>query len=556
MDPLLILAIVLTVGACGGWLARLVRLPTVTGNILAGVLIGPVLHLFNVEATVGAFRPITSFAMALITVAIGGHLSYRRIHNALGRISAIVLGEMAATIALVTFAIHTLTGEWLISLMLGVLAAETAPGTIVHVVRECRAKGPFVKTLLSGVAVNNILTIAMFAVVTTLIATRAQSPASTAGGEVNIWLAPSWSLLGAIVLGLTAGWLSEFVARSPQFHNFSTVFVAILCCIGLARYLGLNPLLTTLAFGIWLGNGSHVAEGQLSALAPIERVVYTLFFTLAGFTLHFDALGQLGLIGFAYVGMRLVGKLSGAALGGVLAASSPRIWQNMPLAILPHAGLVLALIVLLQDDARISGTVRQTVSAVVLAAAVINEILGPPLTKWAIRRAKENDKDRPRLIAFLEEEFIKTDLKATDKWDAIRQLCDFLIRTHKVEHVHPDDLFRSVAEREKADSTAIGRGAAIPHGTVADGPAIQGVLGICRDGVDWGAPDGQRVRLIMLIATPANQAQQHLQVLAALTAMVSNEVIRSRLTTAADANAAWEIIESEETPTYNYFLEG
>ena len=92
-------------------------------------------------------------------------------------------------------------------------------------------------------------------------------------------------------------------------------------------------------------------------------------------------------------------------------------------------------------------------------------------------------------------------------------------------------------------------------GIVKQGPAIQGVLGICSEGIDWDAPDGVPVRLVLLIATPHNHRNRHLQVLAALSKMVSNEVLRTRLLIAANANQAWEIIESEETPNYNYFLE-
>jgi mannitol/fructose-specific phosphotransferase system IIA component (Ntr-type) len=104
-------------------------------------------------------------------------------------------------------------------------------------------------------------------------------------------------------------------------------------------------------------------------------------------------------------------------------------------------------------------------------------------------------------------------------------------------------------------STALGEGVAIPHGRLDSGPEIQGVLGICRQGVDWGAPDGKPVQLIVLIVTPKDHEAKHLQVLASLAAMVSDEAIRSRLIAAVNANDAWEIIEAEENRNYNYFIE-
>ena len=104
-------------------------------------------------------------------------------------------------------------------------------------------------------------------------------------------------------------------------------------------------------------------------------------------------------------------------------------------------------------------------------------------------------------------------------------------------------------------STAIGEGIAIPHGHVDKGPAIQGVMGICREGIDFDAPDGEPVRLILLIATPQDKRELHLKVLASLSRMMSNPKIRNRLIAALSPEDAMEVIESEEVRDYNYFLD-
>jgi len=185
----------------------------------------------------------------------------------------------------------------------------------------------------------------------------------------------------------------------------------------------------------------------------------------------------------------------------------------------------------------------------------INEIVGPFFTKAALLRSKEAGRDRQRLVEFLAEEFITVDLQALDKWDAIRQMVAFLMRTHRVEHVSQEELYQSVAEREKEISTALGHGIAIPHGRIPKGPAIQGVMAICRDGVDFDAPDGELVKLLMLIVTPEDQKDMHLKVLASLSSMVADEAIRTRIIAAISPEDALEVIESEEARGYNDFLE-
>ena len=73
--------------------------------------------------------------------------------------------------------------------------------------------------------------------------------------------------------------------------------------------------------------------------------------------------------------------------------------------------------------------------------------------------------------------------------------------------------------------------------------------------MEFDAPDGEPVKLFVLIVTPKEHEQRHLEVLASLNAMLAHPVARTRLIAATNANEAWEVLESEETRDYNYFLE-
>ncbi len=553
MDPLLIFGVVLIAGAAGGGLARLCRLPSITGNILAGVLIGPsMLGIVAGDRSYASLASLSTFAMGLIAVSIGGHLSYRRLHNALRRIVLIALGEAVLCFAAVAVVFRYLTGHWTLTVLLGALAMSTAPGTIVALMREYRAKGSYVKTLLSVVAVDNILTIMVFVFCLTLARDALAGERLRLGGAIVRSLAP---FFGSLFLGWGLGKITEWAIRRPQYNNFSTVFVAILLCTGLSRGLGLNPLLTSLFFGVCLGNGPREVESQLNALAPIEGLLYVTFFTLAGAMLHLDRLAEAGLLGAAYFGARLIGKAVGAMAGGILAGSSRRIWLNVPLGLVPQAGLVIALTVITQEQTFLPPDIKTMIANLVLAVVVVNEILGPLTVRLGLRLTQEIDKDRPRLVEFIQEEFILMDMEAQNKWEAIGRLCEFLVLTHRAEHIDSCALLESVAEREKQESTAIGRGVAIPHGIVEAGPEIQGVLGISRKGIDFGAPDGRPVHVVMLVCTPREHRQRHLQVLAGLASMAAEDGLCERLVAAADANAAWEILEYGERPDFNRFLD-
>ncbi len=555
LSPFLVFSILILAGFAGGWLAKLVKLPHVTGNIIGGIVIGPAcLGLIGTHDQLMALQPLSIFAVSLVAVSIGGHLSYRRIHNSLRRIVFISLFEVAGAFAVVLVAARLFHLEWPMTLLLAAIAASTAPATTIALVREMRAKGSFVKTLISAVALNNILCILLFVMMKTFVSAYFES-GETISKIDDALLLSGYHLFGALVLGLSAGWMSKTLVGLFRFHDFSTILMAVMLCDGLAAYLGLSPLLVNLFFGVFLGNSSEVAEKQLTTLVPLEPVFYVCFFTLAGLSLHIDAMLSVGLLAVVYAAARMLGKSIGAALGGIAGKCSPRIWKNMAIALYPQSGIAIGLVVLLGTDSFIPSSIQQAVSAIVLAGVTIAEVVGPFFTKAALARSEEVGRDRQRLVEFLAEEFVMVDLKAADKWDAIRQLVAFLMRTHRVEHISEEELYQTVVEREKIASTAMGHGIAIPHGRIEKGPAIQGVMGICRDGVEFDAPDGDPVKLIMLIATPEAQKHLHLKVLASLSSMVRDPAVRSRLIAAISPEDAMEVIESKEARGYNYFLD-
>lgn len=555
LSPFLVVGILILAGFTGGWVGKLFKLPHVTGNILGGIIVGPAcLGLIGTHEQLHDLEPLSTFAMSLVAVSIGGHLSYRRIHNSLRRIICSSVFEVISTFSVVMLAARLFGMSWPTTCLLSAISASTAPATTISLIREMRAKGPFVKTLISVVALNNILCILLYVMMRALVSAYFES-GETVGQIGNALILSGYQLLGALALGFTAGWISKILVSKPKFHDFSTILLAIMLCGGLAAYLGLSPLLVSLFFGVFLGNSSEVAEKQLNTLTPLEPLLYVCFFTLAGVSLHLDAMLAVGGLAAVYIGGRVLGKTLGAAIGGIVGKCSPRIWQNMAYALYPQSGIAIGLVILLGNDVSIPEEIRSMVSAIILAGVTIAEIVGPFCTKAALARSGEAGRDRERLVEFLAEEFILVDLKTSDKWDAIHQMVAFLMKTHRVEHMSQEELYETVIEREKSMSTGIGQGIAIPHGRIKKGPAIQGVLAICRDGVDFDSPDGEPVKLLVLIVTPEDKKDLHLKVLSSLSSMVSNEIIRTRLIAAISPEDAMEVIESEEARDYNYFLE-
>jgi mannitol/fructose-specific phosphotransferase system IIA component (Ntr-type) len=197
------------------------------------------------------------------------------------------------------------------------------------------------------------------------------------------------------------------------------------------------------------------------------------------------------------------------------------------------------------------------ITAIILTAVVVYELLGPIFTGRALKKVGEADKDRIRLLEFLQEEFILLNLDYKDKWQALDTLSEFLFKTHKCqEYMTLKELKDSVHERENEISTGVGSNIAIPHAILKGGPRIMGVIGISATGIDFDSIDDKPVHIIIMIATPKENYNLHLNVLAHVAKIFGHHpLIREKLINAKSPAEVYEILQTEEVERLNPFFE-
>lgn len=554
MNSLLMLGIILVTGVVCGGVARRLHVPAITGQILGGLAIGESgLALFSVDEIEG-LRPITHFALGLIAVMVGGHLNVRRLRNAGKRLAFLLVAESTITPLLVFIGVVVAGYEWYAALLLATLTVSGAPATTIALVKEARARGVFVKTLVGAVALNNMASIALFAIAH--VAARIALDPTAEHAAIDFVLAPFRAISLSAVLGLLLGaalvLATRRIVRPERLATASIVTILVTC--GLALQLGLSPLLAALFVGVATANLSPEKEelGVL-ALADFEVAILAVFFTLAGMQLHvkhlLPAAGVLFLVFFT----RFAGKVLAAGVAMSLAGATSRMRRYLGVALLPQAGVAVGLIVLVQEDPALAG-IRDFFLTVGLGVVTLNEIVGPLATKLALERSGEAGKDRPRLIDFIREENIIMDLQARTKDEAIETLVDLLITTHGLT-VERDRLLASVRKREADMSTCVGNGLAVPHGELEEGESMVGVMGLSRVGLPFETPDGRPVHCVVLLATPGSQRDRHLEVLASLMrAIGADPNIQWQLYNARSPAHAYELLNREEAEGFNYFL--
>jgi fructose PTS system EIIBC or EIIC component len=556
---LLVLAIVLMTGLAFGAVAARLRLPSITGQILAGVLLGSVgLRVFD-QHSVNALAPLTDFALGLMGVTIGAHLSVRRLRNAGLRLGWLVLLESLVIPGLVLLGLLLFRVRWSEGLMFGAIAVSTAPATVVAIVRETRSKGVFTKTLIAAVALNNMSCIVLFELARVAAHIDLGKEERT---PLDLILTPLSHLTLALLLGCTSAiaiqQLMRWVRRTELLATAG--LVAIVFTWGMASALHISPLLACLFIGLAQTNLTRERGEIIDRLfSNFEPAILTIFFTLAGMGLALDHAEQVGTIALTFFGCRVAGKLI-ASWGAMRFARAPgKIRRNLGLALLPQAGVAVGLVLILEQDAVLSTSSAESVhlfTTVVLAVVVINEIIGPILTRIGLARSGETDRDRTRLIDFIQEENIVTDFEASSKQDAIEKLTGVLVGSHHLDPKLRQPLLESILEREKEFSTCLGGGLAVPHGTLPEGDSMLGVLGISRKGLDFQTPDGEPIKYMVLLVTPQSQRDRHLQVLAAIAHSIGHDpALGKALIDARTPAHAYDVLHNEASEDFNYFLE-
>ncbi len=551
-----ILAVLLAFGAVCGQLAKRLHLPSVTGQILAGVVLGPsVFHVFGHEAVAG-LRPVIHFALSLIAVDVGTHLHLRRLRNAFQRLGLLLLLEISVT-PLLVYAALVFGGrqDWTFGILFATLAVSTAPATVLAIVKETRSKGVYVRTLIAAVALNNIACIALFDMAHTAVTVTLDPTGGVTTSSV--FLAPIAQLFGAIAIGGCVGLAlilgSRHVIHAEQVTTVS--IIAIFLTTGVADYFGVSNLLACLFLGVTMVNlAPEKEEIGHRVFVNFEPAILAIFFTLAGLELDFGFLATGWFLVALFVLARAGGKIAAGIIAMRMAGGTENVRRYLGFGLIPQAGVAVGLLLDVQDNPAFAET-ASLILAIGVAGVAVNEVVGPILVRFGLDKSGNLGKDRARLIDFIHEENIVTDFHATSKEEAIQQLADLMISSHGLQ-IDRDAFVADVLHRESLMSTCIGRGLAVPHGRLEGGDQIVGVMGISRGGLPFGTPDGLPLRCMVLLASPPEQRRRHIEVQAVLARSIGADwSLQLQLYNAKTPAHVYEILHAEEFEDFNYFLE-
>ncbi|NOR24002.1 MAG: hypothetical protein GQ542_06330, partial [Desulforhopalus sp.] len=394
------IAILLATGLLFAKIVQRFHLPSVTGYLLAGLVLGPSgLEILTIESVGHQLDHFTQIALMMLAFGIGEHIELRRLQAIAKDVTYISFIQATVTylfVLVATYVVAELVSSpssqrenFILAMLLGAVAVATAPAALLLVVRELKARGPFTSTLMAVIAIDDGICIMVFGITISighqLLGNSATTPVMGILGAIS-------EITFSLVIGVATGFLLDLVLDKLQRRGemLTAGLALLLLCGEITRELHLSPLLAGMMAGFVIINRAKRDVRLFRALNHFEPPIYVLFFALAGVHLDLAALRLAGWVGVAYFIARFAGKYFGSLLGGALSRSTAAVRNYMGLALIPQAGVAIGLVFIIAGDPQLSGWTG-IVTPVVFAGVMISEIIGPSLVRFSLQQAGETE---------------------------------------------------------------------------------------------------------------------------------------------------------------------
>ena len=402
---LLTLSVALLAGLLLTRLAKLVGLPAVTAYLIAGILLGPfVIGRLQVEgigfpslAAVDGYSVLCDLALGFIAFSIGNEFRLSQLKK-IGR-QATVIGIFQAVfttvlVDVVLVIVHLCMPDVLplsSAIILGAVAAATAPAATLMVVRQYKAKGKLTDILLPVVALDDAVGLVLFAI--SFGVAKALNM-----GEVDVLsivLEPIIEVVLSLVLGALMGmlftWVEKFFHSRSKRLAISVTFVMLTVAISSLQFvvggvhIGFSSLLACMMLGTVFCNICDFSEELMERAERWTTPLYVLFFVLSGAALDFSVFGQLAvvLVGVVFVLSRTLGKYTGARISAKFTGCDENVVKYLGITLLPQAGVAIGM----ASKAMELGESGALVQSITLFAVLVYEIVGPYLTKISLMKS-------------------------------------------------------------------------------------------------------------------------------------------------------------------------
>lgn len=432
------IAIMLFFGFLLTRLTKLLKLPNVTAYIIAGIIIGPYCINLIPNYIINGMDFLSDIALAFIAFSTGEFFKFSVLKkNGLKVIIITIFESLMATILVFITCFVILHLNLSFSIILGALAAATAPASTMMTIRQTKAKGDFVDTLLQVVALDDVVGLIAYSVAISI----ALSFNSNSLNIIDI-IKPIFLNIGSLIIGGLFGLIMKLLIpqkRSKDNKLIISISLIFAFC-GLCAIFDVSPLLGCMAMGTIYINSTN-DEKLFKQLNYFSPPILLLFFVRSGVNFKLDSLFNgssligstpLIIIGIIYFFIRIIGKYFGAYLGCLITKKDKKVRNYLGMALIPQAGVAIGLAAL--GARALGGEAGIALETIILASSVLYELIGPVLAKLSLYLSKSYSKNETITI----NEKIKTEQEKID---------DLIIRIKEIQKKIPN-YYNEAAEED------------------------------------------------------------------------------------------------------------
>ena len=406
--PLFTIGIMLVMGYFIGTLAEKLKLPEITGFILAGLIMGSTVTGIVPHEMEESLKTVTEVALGLIALTIGGEFYWAKLKRMGKEVVIITVVQIIFTFGVVSAGLVLFQMPLPFALLLGAIASATAPAATVAIVQSLRAHGLFIDYLYGIVALDDAGCVILFSIVLSLASGMLIADTAileTAGqavegyGGMAVIVHALLEVLVSIAVGFISGIAVHFSTKNKKNSNEIMIITIgmVFLFTAIAVVFKLSPLLTNMAAGAVVINFSPKNYRIFRSLEPFTPPLYALFFVIAGTELDPSVLAQKDILifGLIFILLRAVGKYSGVYLGCRISKVKGVITKHLGLCMLPQAGVAIGLVLMIQASPLMLSLLPDQILMVdrmvniVLLSVFMNELIGPLISRYAIIKGNE-----------------------------------------------------------------------------------------------------------------------------------------------------------------------
>ncbi len=372
----------------GAQLLKKFNFPAVLVYIIIGMLMSPsVFNLVN-PSLLSHDTTITQVTLSIIAFSIGETFLLKNL-KIVGKPGAVLsILQAVFTTLIVSLGLFAFN-KWLhlslpSILLLGTIAAATAPASTFMVIREYKAKGPFTNFLLAAVSIDDAVGILLFDIMIVVSKIMLGRGITNIGYSIFV---PVMDIFLSLGLGIVLGFLLAYGCqrlRNDTAYLLSSLGM-VLIATGLCTTFKLSPLLCCMALGGAFSNFSNVSSRVFGTIENFSPPIMLMFFIVSGANLDITILPQVGWIGLATILLRTIGKLYGTEVAGHIAKIPKKFSKYLGYAMLPQAGVAIGFALSVKN----TFPEFEFITTIVVANVIYSQIVGPLLAKYALFQTGE-----------------------------------------------------------------------------------------------------------------------------------------------------------------------